>query len=73
VQRPGCQHPIYTAEFNTTLNGQVFIFINDAIFSWPGLLSWRSLTEKYYDNDQGKTEVLIEPVGLVGVGLQAVE
>lgn len=48
---------VYSAEFVAARTGEVFLFVNDAI------VSWRGLTQGFYDNNNGMALVQIEPVG----------
>jgi uncharacterized protein (DUF2235 family) len=47
---------VYVGDFEPAINGEVFLYVND--------LAARLLTgpsSKYYDNNQGKAEIVIEP------------
>jgi hypothetical protein len=52
-QSPGA---VYVGDFEPGINGEVFLYVNDLaarLFSGP--------SSKYYDNNQGKAEIVIEP------------
>lgn len=53
---PGSPAGTYVAEFEAATDGEVSLFVNDAVLGWSGP------TSAYYENNLGEAELAIEEV-----------
>jgi uncharacterized protein (DUF2235 family) len=56
---PPCLCPAttrYTATFKARKAGELFVYVNDSVFGWPGVF------DVFYRNNAGKTDLTLEPI-----------